>query len=1174
MVAPVLEFSPATKAWLAQHKTLRVAVWGQAAYPPFDLLYQHDHFEGLSADYLGVLKQSLEVNLAIQRFPDRSSAEQALVRGEVDMLALYTSDSPARTDILKSRPYLLNRAVILKRPNDHLNAIGDLAGRRLGIAGDTTVVERVRAQYPLAELKRYDRQESALAALIYGQVDALWSDAASADYLIKRAYFNQAVAGGEAKAPAFNIGFAVSAEQPALLDGINQVLAAIPLAGRLRITSRWRLGSQYALRENPLALTSAEQAWITAHQKVRVAVNGTYAPLTFFDEQHTLQGLTVDVFEQIHKRTGITFTFVDGDSLQDIHEMLKTNQADVIGALSIGEQRQETLLFTRPYLVNPFVVASKAEAPALLDLAELNSKQLAIPMNNPLIPWLQEQYPQIKLVPTKNAIRGLELLHEGKVDGSVNAQISTDYFIKHFFPNDLRISSNIGPESAFIAMAIPQDQPLLLSILDKALLDIPPENMSRLIDRWRSHYTPTVASSWSNYHDLIYIIIGSAAACVLLFLLWNRYLRKQIIQRKNAERALRDQLEFTRTLIDGSPVALYVRDEKGRLLQCNKAYLEFLKTDRDQVIGKRLPDTPVMTADFNQQYHALYERTLRDGTPTFAYLDILVDGDRFRVYHWTLPFQNAVGEIIGIIGGWLDITQRERLMQELHEAKEMADAANRSKSIFLASMSHEIRTPMNAIVGLLELLQRRGGDADQVRESLRAAHDSAQSLLSLIGDILDLSKIESGAMEPTPRPTAIVELVESLFLLFEHSARQKSLEANLVIEVQNEHVLIDSLMLKQIISNLLSNAIKFTAQGSIELALFQELEMPEPGKGRFVIQVTDTGLGMSHSEQHAVYEPFVQVCNESLARAGSGLGLSISRRLVELLSGELQVESEQGVGSTFSLTVDVPLCSGIEKDIVGTENRGPGSSMRILIADDHAANRLLLCQQLEYSGHIVDAAEDGEIALALWEQAQPAYDLIITDCDMPKMDGFTMTRTLREREQRLGRLPVPVLGLTANAQMEVILLCKDAGMTDCLFKPITLNDLNQRVVQTCQAGAAMDAVTVTATISKEDPAERNAFLEEVINANRADALLLEELAGQQDNKGLAKLTHRIKGAAKYVDAHDVVHACEMLEVYASEGDSTHVQAQVMTLLGELRALEKFLLQRLQVNATAESIHRQ
>lgn len=1166
VLAPVPEFSPATKAWLAHNKTLRVAVWGQMPYPPFDLLYQPDSFEGLSADYLGVLQQSLGVRLKIQRFLDRANAEQALVHGEVDLLALHTSDAPPRNDILVSRPYLLNHAVILKRPNDSLDASGDLAGRRLGISGDIDVMDRVRAQYPQAELASYTNPMNAIAALVYGQVDALWIDAASADHLVRRAYFNQAVVGAKARAPEYNIGFAVSADQPALMDGINQVLAALPLARHMRITSRWRLGAQYALSDNPLAATSTEQKWIETHQTVRVAVNGAYAPLTFFDEKQNLQGLTVDIFELIHKRTGINFTFVTSEDLNSLVHMLENNDADVIGALSVSEYRQATLRFTRPYLVNPFVVATKATTPVLMKIAELDGKRLAIPEHNPLIPWLTAEYPNIKLIPTKNATRGLELLNEGKVDGSVNAQISTDYFIKHFFPNQLRISSNIGPKGAYIAMATRKDQQLLISILDKALLDIPPEDMSRLADRWRSHSPPILASSWSNYRDLIYSVIAAALVSVLLFLLWNWYLRKQIKQRQEAERALQDQLEFTNTLIDGSPVALYVRDDQGRLLQCNKAYLEFLKTDRNQVIGKLLPETSVMTADFNQQYHSLYEQTLRDGTRTFAHLEILVESTPYQVYHWTLPFQNAVGDIIGIIGGWVDITERERLMQELREAKEVADAANQSKSIFLASMSHEIRTPMNAILGLLELLQRKAGDAKQERESLRVAHDSAHSLLSLIGDILDLSKIESGAMEPSPRPTAIVELVESLFRLFEHSARQKKLAANLVIEVQDEHVLIDSLMLKQITSNLMSNAIKFTSEGSVELALFQELDAPKPGLGRFVIQVSDTGPGMSPSQQQAVYEPFVQVCKESLARAGSGLGLSISRRLAELINGDLQVESVQGIGSTFSLTFDVPLCAAFEPEISSLEGSVPHSSLRILIADDHVANRLLLCQQLEFSGHTVDAAEDGDVALALWEEARPHYDLIITDCDMPKMDGFTLTRTLREREHSLDRPAVPILGLTANAQMDMVLLCKDAGMTDCLFKPITLDELNQEVLQACQVAPSVGSTTGKV----QSQAARNAFLEEVISTNRADALTLESLLREQDTNRLKRLAHRIKGAAKYTDAHGVVLACEMLETYAAEGDEAQIKAQVTALIFELKELENELLQRIQANVGGET----
>ncbi|QTD31461.1 transporter substrate-binding domain-containing protein [Pseudomonas fluorescens] len=752
VIAPMPALSDATRDWLEQHKTLRAAVWGQVAYPPFDMLYQPDTFEGLSADYLGVLQQSLNVRVIIQRYPDRQSAEAALLAGEVDVLALYITDAPDNPNLRVSQPYLLDRAVILKRSNDTRNIPSDLDGERLAIAADDSVVQRVQAQYPSARLVRINSQQNAMAALVYGQVDVLWSDEASAEYLGKRAYFNRTIVLTESRVPKLDISFAVSQNNAVLLEGIDEVLKAIPLAGRIRIASRWSLSTRYTQMRNPLALTPVEQQWIEQHDRLRVAVVGTFAPLTFFDEQGSLHGLSADVLQRIEQRTGLKTEIIRSQTLDEARSLLEHGKVDVIGALSISDVRSGTLLFTRPYLVSPFVVMTRQDAPTLLDINDLNGKRLAVPEDNPLTPWLREHYPHINLVRTDNAAQGIELLGEGEVDGSINAQISADYFVQHHFQNRLRINSNIGPQGAHIAAATRRDEPVIHSILDKALLDIPPEEMARLADRWRSHFTPATASSWSNYKDFVYKAVGAALFCILIFLLWNRYLRQQINQRRKAERALQDQLEFSRTLIDGSPVALYVRDQYGRLLQCNQAYLAFLKVEASQVLGKRLADSPVMTQEFNERYQALYERTVLDGNPTFTDLEVTVQGKTLQIYHWTLPFQNAAGQVIGIIGGWLDITERERLLQQLREAMEAADSANQSKSIFLASMSHEIRTPMNAIIGLIELLQYRTDTPEPIRETLGLAHDSAQSLLSLIGDILELSKNRIGLHHPDAPP--------------------------------------------------------------------------------------------------------------------------------------------------------------------------------------------------------------------------------------------------------------------------------------------------------------------------------------------------------------------------------------------------------------------------------------
>lgn len=1159
VIAPVVELPPATRKWLKRHSTLKVGVWGDA-FPPFDVGFEPDRFEGVAADYLGILHNSLGVKeVQIFRYPGRQEAEQALVTGKVDVLGIYTSHGQLRDDILTTHPYLLNRAVIVKRIGDSEQPLPELKGQRLTFFGDPGLYQRLKTQYPQAMLVPASSDLNALSALVYGQADALWSDAASADYLIKNTFYNGAYIAGDAVEPEMNIAFAVSVDRPQLLEAINQVLDAVALARRLRISSRWDLAAKYVESPSGLDLTEEEQLWIEQHPTLKVAVGGSFAPMTFFDESGVFRGLAADVLERIARRTSLRFETVRGDSVVDMIDRLRDGSVHLVGALGVSQALANDIRFSRPYVVNPSVLISRRDSPGFNQTSDFNDRSVAITTGNALIPWLRQHYPRISLVQVDSTVRGTEMLMEGDVDGTINTQMGADYFIKNFYPTDLAVCCSVGADVARIGLAAREDQVVLINIINKALLDIAPEDLQHMTERWRSHFTPPLASSWSNYRGFVYRALGIAFLCVGLFVIWNRYLRHQITQRQAAERKLKDQLEFTRTLIDGSPVALYVRNQEGRLLQCNQSYLDFLQTERHVVIGKCLRETPVMTPHFNERYHQFYERTLIDGEPAFADMEVQVCGQIYRIYHWTLPFRNADGQVIGIIGGWIDLTEREQILQELRQAKDTADSANRSKSVFLASMSHEIRTPLNAIIGLLELLQRRGGDAEQVREAVDVAHESAQALLSLIGDILDLSKIESGAMKPSPRPTNLPKLMSSVFKLFETSAHNKGLEIDLVLEVRHPFILIDALLLKQIVSNLLSNAIKFTDRGSIEIAVFDDVDMPQDGVAHFMIQVTDTGHGLSPSQQLAIFEPFIQTSRGRAAQGGTGLGLSICRRLAELIGGELQLESELQVGSTFSLVFNAPLCEELQALQPLPVAPTLGRSLHVLVVDDHAANRLLLCQQLEFAGHRAESAEDGERALYMCKHADLAFDLVISDCNMPNMDGFEFTRHLREWEREQGLLACPVFGLTANAQTEVVKQCLKAGMSDCLFKPLTLDHLLSRI-QLAFPGRAMPfSAEALAKVNGLGAKAHAAFIEQVVRSNQTDRLMLDVLVAQGDLPELARLAHKIKGAAKIIDAQEVVDDCRRLQAFAEQRQEENCLVQVHHLKQNLVQLEEALL---------------
>jgi two-component system sensor histidine kinase EvgS len=1160
VLAPKVAFDPDTRAWLDTKPKVRVAFWG-AALPPLHLGYEYGVFEGVSADVLGMLQQTLGVTFEIQLYDSRDEALRAMARGELDLLGLndVTQTNPLTAP---SIPYLLNRQVIVRRVNEPAAVETDITQGRLAYFGDTSPQD----QYPNSTPIRYSYFLNAMTALAYDQVDAVRTNAITAEYLISHFYRNELRVAGNAASPNIaDINFAVSVRAPELLNAINQSLEAFPVAGMLRITSRWGLSNNFVIAHTSLDLTPEQKTWIVAHPKIKVLVAGSTAPLTFFDDKDQVRGLSIDLLKLVAQRTGLELEWVRTREAGDMLDQLKGHQADLIAAFGTGNARLNPEQYTRNYLISPFVVVTRRDRSHIRSLEELNGLKLAVPEGSPLWAWADQHYPRINKIPATTGTQGFEMLMAGTVDGTVQTQFDANYFINYHFQQDLHIASAFGSWPARVSMVVGEDQLVLRDIINQVLLQAAPEDLQEITDRWSSSVVPAVASPWSTYKDTVYSVIGGAAMFVLVFLIWNYFLRAQINQRKKAEQALGDQLEFTRTLIDGAPVALYVRDVEGRLVQCNRAYLDFLQASEDEVIGKTLLESDHVSPHINTRYHQLYLDILKEGKPTFADLDVVVKGESYQVYHWVLPFHNSAGRYIGLIGGWLDITERAHLTEQLRLATETAEEANRSKSVFLASMSHEIRTPISALIGLIEILRVRGGTPAQMEENLDIAHQSAQSLLSLIGDILDLSKIEAGAMEASPRPTHLLELMQSVHKLFATNAHRKQLDYTLSTQVTHHGVMIDALMLNQIVSNLLSNAIKFTEQGSVQLLLRELPDAINPGHGRFAIQVSDTGAGLSAEQQQEIFEPFVQADPGEHRARGTGLGLSICVSLARLLNAQLSVDSQPGLGSRFTLVFEAPLAE-VDEAITLLETQAPsGHRLKILVVEDHAPNRLLLCQQLEYLGHEAVPCDDGESALVTWEQANPAFDLTITDCGLPGMDGYELTLRMRDWEQGMALRAHPIFGLTANAQSEVVERCLAAGMNRCLFKPIgieALAPLIGDVAQQSERRALAAASTSGGELEKIrllSPDAYGPLVEEILKTHRQDSLELARLLEQGNVAGLGKLAHKIRGGAHLTGDRELNEACSALESAALEGLLQACHGPADAVQARLQALEERLL---------------
>ena len=516
---------------------------------------------------------------------------------------------------------------------------------------------------------------------------------------------------------------------------------------------------------------------------------------------------------------------------------------------------------------------------------------------------------------------------------------------------------------------------------------------------------------------------------------------EQLIAERTVELArARDSLS---QIIDGSPVPTFVLDTGHVVTHWNKACEEITGLPASQMIGTcnhsrafYATEQPLMAdlvmlgekarldAVYDERYQAA--PTVNDGYQAKRYFPHL---NRW-LFFTAAPLRDQHGQLLGAIETLQDITQREMNEIALIQAKRAAEAATEAKAAFLANMSHEIRTPMNAVIGLAHLLLKDDLNPRQ-RDYLSRIHGAGQLLLGLINDILDYSKIEAGRMQLESIPFRLDEVLDNVASVLLHRVQEKGLELQYVIAPEvPANLRGDPLRLAQILINLVGNAIKFTASGAITVHIRRQ-----PGNDaehlRLEVDVQDTGIGMSPEQQKSLFEAFSQG-DTSITRkyGGTGLGLTICKRLCELMRGEIWVTSHPGVGSTFSFTVHL----GIGEAEPATL---PSGLRRALVVDDNPLARSILVRLLATQGYAAIAAESGEQALHYLEEARNApFELVSIDLNMPGMDGIELARAIQERFSPVPRLiMVTAADTTGQAQLE--------PFAAVLHKPVTAAQLGQ-----------------------------------------------------------------------------------------------------------------------------------
>jgi len=386
-----------------------------------------------------------------------------------------------------------------------------------------------------------------------------------------------------------------------------------------------------------------------------------------------------------------------------------------------------------------------------------------------------------------------------------------------------------------------------------------------------------------------------------------------------------------------------------------------------------------------------------------------------------------------------EIDYAKRIEGELKQARDRAEKMSQAKGEFLANMSHEIRTPMNGVIGTLQLLEGTTLDASQ-REYVHVAHKSADALLAILNDILDLSKIEAGKLSLEDIPFDLRELVQELVVLHSLKAEQKGIELNSEINEQVPDVIVgDPTRVRQILVNLITNALKFTSEGEVSISV--NIKEKTEDKALLRIDVSDTGVGIPLDKQQKLFSAFTQADGSTTRKyGGTGLGLAIVRQLVEMMNGELGIDSDAGKGARFWFEISMGISHAaleVSPSKTQTENRKLEGC--VLLVEDNPVNEMVARKMLEKLGLDSVTATNGKQALDMLEVE--SVDVVLMDCQMPEMDGFEATRHLREREKLADAVAMPVIAMTANVMEGDRERCLQAGMDDYLGKPVRMDEL-------------------------------------------------------------------------------------------------------------------------------------
>ncbi len=1017
-----------------------------------------------------------------------------------------------------------------------------------------------------------------LSALRQGEVELIFAEELNMDELLGRQRLRSQIHRSREQILSEHIFAGVKQTNKALLALINKGLKSITQTELLELEHQWiRDPTAYFFNHEeqniPLKLTESEKAWLTEHPQISIGGDASWAPIDFIDGEGRYQGITADYLKLIEQRLNIHFQANTEYPWSKMLKQVQKRKIDTVANVVRTKERSQFLNFSTPYLSCPYITVTRRNYEQSIEgVQDLDQKTVAVEKGFYLHSLLQKEYPEIQLLIVDSTLQAMEAVSREEADAYIGNRAVASWFLEKRQMHDLKIVgySNFPPTQ--LRIGVRKDWPEFVSILNKTLATIPPDEHLAIRKKWLGSDAQNVRElfqylqltsdeqNWLEQHPQMHLGIdrswppyeyidergkyqGMSADIMERFsqqlgyslapvqdLSWKEVLdgiRQQKIDIipmlvPSPERAqfmlfTKPYLKFPFVIFNrnDAPLITGLEDLKNKQVALEKGYVSI------EYIRRDYPDTHIL--EFETTLDALravslghadayvgnlvvgsyqigkeglvnlkvaaptsYTNSLAIGVrkdwPELVSMlnkaiDQFSDSDRALIRNkWlTIRYEQGIdyrlvwkiltGSGIVLLLAFLWIMQIQKSKMALAAARDDAQQANKFKSEFLANMSHEIRTPMNAIMGLTHLaLQTRL--TPKQHDYLQKVHKSSKDLLRVINDILDFSKIEAGKLNVESISFKLDDVLENLAALIGLKAEQKGLEVLFDSDHNIPQTLVgDPLRLGQILINLTDNAIKFTEQGEVVLKV--EVKEETADHVTLLFSVTDTGVGLSDEQQKKLFEPFSQADGSTTRNyGGTGLGLTICRQLVNLMGGELSVQSSIGNGSIFSFSILFEKAPALPFLRSSADLRGT----RVLVVDDNETARDVLRDALESFNFQVTTVASGQEALEELKRSSSSdttpYQLVLMDWKMDGMDGIEASKRIRQLASP--RIPTIIM-VTAYGREEVMQQADQIGLDGFLIKPVNRSLLFDSIMDALAGnGMIKDHDRMSVTIPKTE----------------------------------------------------------------------------------------------------------